>query len=104
VAIHDGLVIAPDLSGYVHCLDARTGTRHWTYDTREEIVASPLIADGKVFVATMDGAVHVLALSREEKLLARNDFDEPICAAPVFANGVLYVVAWSKLFAIKAGK
>src|SRR5262249_48991151 len=32
VAIHDGLLIAPELAGYVHCLDARTGKCHWVAD------------------------------------------------------------------------
>src|SRR5204863_2861223 len=41
VAVHDGLVIAPELYGYVHCLDARTGKLCWTHDTAASIIASP---------------------------------------------------------------
>ena len=32
VAAADGLVVAPDSSGFVHCLDARTGRRLWFHD------------------------------------------------------------------------
>lgn len=32
VAIHDGLLYAADLSGFVYCLDAKTGKHYWTYD------------------------------------------------------------------------
>src|SRR5262249_26074286 len=86
VAIHDGLVIAPDIDGYVDCLDARTGRKYWTHDTENQIQASPLIADGKVYVPT-DGDVVVLALSREKKVLAVNDMNASVRADPVFANG-----------------
>jgi outer membrane protein assembly factor BamB len=104
VAIHDGLVIAADLDGYVDCLDARSGRRYWTHDMLANITASPLVVDGKVYVASVDGTVAVLALSREKRLLATNEVDDVIRASPVFANGVLYVATRAKLFAIKAEK
>jgi outer membrane protein assembly factor BamB len=100
VAIQDGLVIAPEHDGYIHCFDARTGKRHWRYDARTSIVASPLIADGKVYVPTEEGVV-VLALSSEMKLLASNDVDSQVLSSVVFANGVLYLATPKKLFAIK---
>ena len=31
VAVRDGLLIAPDQSGAVHCLDAKTGQRYWAF-------------------------------------------------------------------------
>jgi outer membrane protein assembly factor BamB/precorrin-6B methylase 2 len=103
VAVHDGLVIAPDEAGYVHCLDARTGKKYWTYDANDSITASPLIVDRKVYVPTQRGRVAVLALSWEMRKLAENDVDESVYSAPVFANGVFYLATRSKLYAIKAG-
>lgn len=102
VAIHEGLVLAAEISGYVQCLDARTGQHYWTYDAQANICSSPLIADGKVYIGSDDGIVHVLALSHQRKLLARNDMEESVNAPAVFANGVLYVVADWKLYAIRA--
>ncbi|HEY7154951.1 MAG TPA: PQQ-binding-like beta-propeller repeat protein [Gemmataceae bacterium] len=102
VAIHNGLVLAAETTGYVQCLDARTGRHYWTYDAKATICSSPLIADGKVYIGDENGIVHVLALSREKKLLARNDMDEAVNAPAVFANGVLYVVTDWKLYAIRA--
>jgi outer membrane protein assembly factor BamB/precorrin-6B methylase 2 len=103
VAIHDGLVFAAEMLGFLQCLDARTGRHYWTYDARATICSSPLIADGKVYIGSDDGIVHVLALSRQRKVLARNDMDESVNAPAVFANGVLYVVADWKLYAIRPG-
>ena len=61
VVVHDGLVIATELFGTVHCLDAKTGKNCWTYDVQTTIVASPLLVDGKVFIADVDGNVTILA-------------------------------------------
>jgi outer membrane protein assembly factor BamB/precorrin-6B methylase 2 len=103
VAIHDGLVIAPEVEGYVHCLDARTGRRYWTHDVQESLAASPLIVDGKVYVPILSGEVCVLALEREKRVLAVNDVDEAGYSSPVFANGVLYIATGSRLLALQSG-
>jgi outer membrane protein assembly factor BamB len=42
VAIWNGLVIASDVSGMIHCLDARTGKRYWSCKTDSNIFTSPL--------------------------------------------------------------
>ncbi len=102
VAVHDGLVIAPELAGYVHCLDARTGRPYWVHDAENSIVAAPLIADGKVYVSLSDG-VTVLSLAKALKVLGQSQMGSAL-SAPVFANGVLYQVAGLKLYAIEAGK
>ena len=38
-----------DFSGLTHCLDAKTGKVHWTYDTLAATYASPLIVGEKVY-------------------------------------------------------
>jgi outer membrane protein assembly factor BamB len=103
VAVHEGLVIAPELEGYIDCLDARTGRKYWTHDVEEEILASPLIVDGKVYVTSTGGVVTVLSLSREKKVLAVNEVPEPINSGPVFANGVLFQATDSRLYVIRKG-
>jgi outer membrane protein assembly factor BamB len=102
-AIHDGLVIAVDFSGLVHCLDAKTGARFWRHDVKAHVWASPLIVDGKVYVANEDGIVVILALARELKEIARQSFEVPLYSSPIFSNGTLYLAAGNELFAIKEG-
>lgn len=104
VAIAQGLLVAAGFDGRVHCLEARTGRRHWTFDTRARVFASPLIVDGRVYVANEDGILHILALEPNLHVLARHEFQGPLYAAPVFANGVLYVaVSGGHLYAITNG-
>jgi len=101
-AIADGLVFAADYSGYLLCLDAKTGEHHWTHDTSTHIWGSTLVADGRVFVGTEDGFLTILPATKEyqEDALQEIDFMQPIYSSPIAANGVLYVATHTHLFAI----
>lgn len=99
VAVADGLAVVPDLSGWVHCFDAATGQRHWSYDTAAPIYGDPLIVDGKIYVGD-ELDVTILALSKRVELLATHELNNAIFAPPVFANGVLYLQTDSHLYAI----
>jgi outer membrane protein assembly factor BamB len=104
VAVHDKLVVASDRDGYVHCLDAKTGKRYWTFDTRAGQFGEPLIADGKVFVANDECVVTILELSKSRKVIAQHDMNRAIFAPPVLANGTLYVLTERRLYAIGGRK
>jgi outer membrane protein assembly factor BamB len=99
-AIHDGLVYAAELGGYLHCLDARTGAVYWVHDLSGKTWSSPYWADGKIYLGTDSEKVFVFAHGKQKKLLAENDMASRVRATPVAANGVLYVMTENKLFAI----
>jgi len=101
-AVHDGMVFATDVGGHVHCVDAATGKPLWTHKAVGEFWASPLVADGKVYAGTRRGQFVVLAASREERLIAKIDLDEPVNGTAVAANGALYVPTMKHLYAIAA--
>jgi len=102
-AIREGLCYAADLSGFLYCIDAKTGQVHWKYDTYSAVWGSPYAVDGKVMLGTEDGEVVVLAQGKERKLLARNDMGSSVYTTPVAANGVLYVTSKNTLYAIARG-
>jgi outer membrane protein assembly factor BamB len=102
VVIRNGLLLVADYSGVEHCLDARTGECHWTYDSFTQVPASPLIVDDTAYVGTEDGTVLLFHLSAEESApFAEIDVNSTIYAAPVFANGVLYLTSRNRLNAIQ---
>ncbi len=53
--------------------------------------ASPIAADDKVFVASLDGKVTVLKAGAQWEVLGVNDIGEPIHATPALAGGRIYV-------------
>ena len=65
-------------SGRVTCLDAKTGKLIWGPErTAQGIVsASPLLADGKLFITNESGVTTVLAAGPEFKVLATNELDD----------------------------
>lgn len=102
-AIRDGLVYAADLSGFLNCLDAKTGKPYWKHDTFAAIWGSPMAVDGKVYLGTEDGEVLVFAQGKEKKLLATNNMGNSVYTTAVPANGVLYVTNRNSIYAIAEG-
>ncbi len=100
VAVSDGLVFTADTSRHIHCVDAETGKGVWVHDTPGDFWGSPLVADGKLFIGSRKGDFWIMAASREKKVLAMVDFKRPISATPTVANGVLYIVTMTNLYAI----
>jgi outer membrane protein assembly factor BamB len=101
-AVADGLVYVSDMKGLLHCLDVKTGKPYWTYDTMAPVWGSPLVADGKVYLGDQDGDVVVLKAGTELKKIAEIDMGGSVYSTPVPANGVLYIMTRSELFAIAA--
>ena len=102
VAIADGLLYAADFSGFLHCLDAGTGTPHWEFDMLAAVWGSPLVVDGKVYLGDEDGDVVVLQAGKALKKLAEINMGSAVYATPVPANGVLYIMTQSEIYAIAA--
>jgi outer membrane protein assembly factor BamB len=102
VAIKDDLLYISDFSGLLHCLDAKSGKPHFTYDMFAQAWGSPLIVDGKVYVGDEDGDVCIFKLDKDAKdPIAEINMGSSVYSTPVVANGVLYVASRSYLFAIQ---
>ena len=103
-AVANGLLYISDFSGFLHCLDATTGAPYWTFDALAAVWGSPLVADGKVYLGDEDGDVIVLEAGKTMKTLAEPNMGMAVYGTPVPANGVLYIMNRSKLYAIAAPK
>ncbi len=101
-AIHDGLAYITDTSGKLHCIDSKTGQGQWIHELTGVIWASPLVADGKVYIASQRGKVAVLKADREKTLLSEIQLPDNINGSPIAANGILYITAMTRLYALKA--
>lgn len=104
VAIKDDLLYISDFSGLFHCLDAKTGKVHWTYDMFAAAWGSPLIVDGKVYIGDEDGEVSVFELKPEKHdPIAEIDMGNSVYSTPIVANGVLFIANRTHVFAISPG-
>lgn len=103
-AIADGLLYIADFSGFLHCVDISTGKPYWTFDMLAAIWGSPLVADGKVYLGDEDGDVVVFQAGKELKKLSEINMGGAVYSTPVAANGVLYIMNRTNLYAISNEK
>jgi len=87
--------------GILTCLDAANGTV--LYRARVgapgPYYSSPVVAGGKLFLASGEGIVTVLGTGAMLEVIAKNDLSEPVLATPAVSSGVLYVRTASALSA-----
>lgn len=100
-AIHNDLVFIADCGRKFHCVDAKSGRPYWTQEIQGEVWASPLVADGKVYLGTRSGQFWIFAANKEKKILNTLEFDHPISATVTAANGVLYLATMTHLYAVQ---
>ena len=62
--------------------------------------ASPVVADGRIYLSSEDGDMFVVRAGAEFSLLATNAIGEPLMATPAIAGHHLYVRGTHHLFAI----
>ena len=101
-AVHEGLIYWPDFSGFLHCLDAKTGQNYWTHDMFAAIWGSPLVADGKVYLGDEDGDIVVLQPGKTLKVINEMNMGSSVYSSPVAVNGTIFISSRNQLFALGA--
>ncbi|HEV8486335.1 MAG TPA: PQQ-binding-like beta-propeller repeat protein [Blastocatellia bacterium] len=99
-AIYEGLIYYPDFSGFLHCLDAKTGQVYWVHDMFAAVWGSPLAVDGKVYLGDEDGDVVIMQAGKVKKVIGEVNMGSSVYSSPVPANGVLYIVNRNQLYAL----
>jgi outer membrane protein assembly factor BamB len=104
--IEGGLVYLADEDGFLTCLDAKTGETYYTKKRLHPVKhrASPVYADGKIYIAGHDGVIDVVKAGKDFELLASNAMDEEIASSAIIANGTLFLRTYDALYAIRDGK
>jgi outer membrane protein assembly factor BamB len=100
------LVVGSDIflisnNGIASCRDAVSGTLHWRHRLRGDFAASPVHADGRIYLQSEQGVCTVIAASCEYRQLGSTDLAEPILASCAFAGGAIFVRTESSLYRIE---
>ena len=107
-AIHEGILYHADNSANLTAFDAKTGEQLWLHNLGIAQKASPVIADGKAYVADVDGKFHILKLNgrQEPEVLDVEEFKNAdgsatqINGSPAVANGRVFLMTTNNLYAI----
>lgn len=99
--IHEGLVYFCDEGGIITCRDAETGEQKYQERIHSQRYrASPVFAEGKLFLTARDGRVTVLRAGPEFEVIAENEINEDVAASPAISNGRIYLRSFEALWAI----
>ena len=98
-----GLVYVIATNGVLDTYDVQTGAEVYRARMPEigsGVSASPIAADGKIYLSNEDGGIAIVAAERTFRHVATNEIGEPIMATPALSRGVLFVRTMNGVFAI----
>jgi outer membrane protein assembly factor BamB len=98
-----GLYFLKSNSGILTKLDAKTGTPSYAQqrlDAVPNVYASPVAADGRIYIVGREGTTVVLAAGPELKVLATNTLDDHFDASPALVDREIYLRGQKRLYRI----
>ena len=84
----------------LHCLDAATGDIVWRERLTGTYSASPIYADGRIYILSAEGETLVLRPGAKYDEIARNDISDTCNASMAISQGNFYIRSAKKLYCI----
>jgi len=100
--VYQGHVYLCGETGMLYCLDAKTGKECYPPQQLHRTLyrASPVAADGKVYLMARDGFATVIKAGPTFEKLAENQLPDDVSASLAISNGRIYIRGWKTLWAI----
>jgi outer membrane protein assembly factor BamB len=92
--VYQGVLYVCIDNGILSAYDPRTGKRHYQRRIAADaggFSASPVAADGRIYLASEDGVMFVIRAGTRFELLARNDMKEMMLATPAVVGDMMFV-------------
>jgi len=100
ILVGDEIYIVSD-NGITTCLDAKSGEQHWQKRISGDYSASPLYADGRLYLLNEIGKTTVLAPGKEYNVLAENELPGRTLASISAAHGALFLRTDTALYRLQ---
>ena len=88
-------------TGIATCVEAKTGEIVWQQRIGGEYSASPVYADGKIWMFSEEGKTTVIKPGRTFEKLAENNLDDGFLASPAIAGKAFYLRTRTHLYRIE---
>ena len=98
--VHDDRIYTVNDGGIAQCFETATGDRLWKKRIGGKFSASPLYADGRLYLCSQEGRTTVIVPGDEYEKLATNDLDGQLMASPVVVDNDLLLRTDSHLYRI----
>lgn len=102
--VYRGLLYILNYNGVLIVYDAKTGERKYQQrlaDGSTAFTASPVAADGKVYMTSEDGRIFVLKAGPAYELLSTNEMGESTLATPALSEGIMLWRTQGHVLAVK---
>ena len=105
--IYDGILYVLANNGAFDAYNLKTGEE--LYRQRLPVIgsgfsASPVAADGKIYLSNEDGEIIVVRAGQQFSHIATNMMGELLMATPALSDGVMYVRSAESIFAVGKNK
>lgn len=100
LVVGDHLFMVDD-KGFASCLNAKTGEQYYQERLGGGCSASPVYADGRIYVQNEEGKAIVLKPGREFEVLATSELGEKTLASYAVANGAIFLRTEDHLYRLQ---
>lgn len=101
---YQGLLYMTNEVGVMTCAEIESGLPLWRHRLGGIFFASPVAADGKIYMLSETGETFVVRAGREAAVLAKNDLGERFLASPAISGGTIFLRSDAALFAVRETK
>lgn len=101
ILLIDDLIYMIGDTGIASCVEAKTGNIVWQQRIGGEYSASPVYADGKIWMFSEEGKTTVIKPGRTFEKLAENHLDDGFLASPAIAGKAFFLRTRTHLYRIE---
>lgn len=99
VATKDNLYLATSY-GVVAAFDTQTGELRKEHELNTEFYSSPVIAEGKIYLFSNDGKMHIFSANNDFNLINSFETGEKTFATPAFTDGKIVVRTEKSIYCV----
>ena len=88
-------------NGILTCLDAKSGTIHYSERLGGEFSASPLVAGNRLYFFDQRGNTSVVAAGKEFRVAAKSSLGDGFMASPAVLDDTLFLRSKTKLYRVQ---
>ena len=98
----DGLIYTAAQENYLSCVEAATGQLVWSERIPGKYAASPICADGRIYLFNQSGVTTVVKPGRIFEVLATNSLADGFMASPAVSGKAFYLRTKTHLYRIES--
>jgi outer membrane protein assembly factor BamB len=87
-------------NGDVACYNATKGDTLWTHSFQDPFYASPIVADGMVYLLDRGGKMHIVKAESKFSLVAESNLGEATDCSPAYSDKKIYIRSKKNLYCI----